>query len=250
MRPARRRSSVPFFGATTGGLRAGTPPAPVRRAGRELRPRPPGGRCAGAASRSRRRRRRRVPAWRSARGFAPLAGPAARGHRLRRLAAAARASFLGLVLDLFGRRARRGGGGGGGLLRRAVHRPRACRGSPVRRRGVLPPPQPSWLPARGGGLPRPRTGSRSSPAPGVRPRASRRRAAVPAPRAGGRPVRSRSERGRPRAPDVRAGSAGAALARHRQAAAAARRPRLKGCVRPAACASCALPPARPLTGRG
>ena len=34
MRPARRRSLVPPLGATTGGLRAGTPPAPVRRTGR------------------------------------------------------------------------------------------------------------------------------------------------------------------------------------------------------------------------
>ena len=195
MRPARRRSSPPFFGAATGGLRGGAP-APGRRAGRA------------SSSSSPARRAGAQPQRFARRGAA--AGRCGGWAGARRGCSAVRASGrAGGRGGGLGRGGLGGGGGFGGLARlfvglAAAPPPLPCGGPPLRRPCALPP--------RGGGLPRPPTGWRSSPARAVRPHAARLRAAARPARAGGRPVRSGS------APRVGALLAAPALAEPRAGA--------------------------------
>ena len=176
MRPARRRSSTPFFGATTAGLRGGTAahrggepaalPLRLQDGRRRAQTQRFGRRAGGGADGSRSGRR----------------AARAAGLRLRRAAPVRRgrlqpAGALASAWDL-ARQPRQAGGRR--ALRQPGPRPRAARPFPrqrrsPRRRGLLPRP-PCGPPPRGGALPRRRRGSRSSPAHGVRRRAWRCRA--------------------------------------------------------------------------
>ena len=187
MRPARRRSSVPFLGAATGGLRGRHAAGAGRRTGR--------------ASSSSSGRRAAVQAQRLAGRRAGCARrPARRGLRLRRGAGRGAATAVRRLRAVGGRRSPADGAAPAAAAAaspRASPRPRALRPAPRRRGGPLPR-RPCALLPRAGVLPRRRRGSKSSPARAARPRAWRIRAAARPARAGGRPVRSRSARGRRR----------------------------------------------------